>query len=362
MRPTPLLVSALAVSALLALPFAARAQAPGAASAAPDLGTPAPATAPAPAPASFAGQPIDVSPPPEVKAAAQQRKHGIFPLWGDAVRAKGFDLPNPYSVMVNYYYQDSNLDIGNLKLGLNGGPMQDFSGVIQIPDANAHASALAVRPAIMVFPFLSFYGVFSSGATETKVHVVSPVFPAVDFNTTAKSGAQVLTLGATFQMAYRGIFGVADFNWAVSDVERLADLVGANMLSFRLGRAWTLNAQGRKLALWAGTAGQVIDVETKGSVRLGAVLPPGAIDGSRCATLPPGRLQDQCLALANGVANAANDATVQYKLDKKPEHVWNYLAGAQFALDRSWAFRTEASFLNGRTSFLLGTEYSFDIY
>ena len=346
MRPTPLLLSA-----LLTFPVAVRAQAQGAPRS-PDLQV-APA---APAAATPAAQPVDVVAPPEVKAPAEKRKHGIFPLWGDEVRAKGFELPNPYSVMVNYYYQESHLEIGNLHLGYNGGPKQDFSEIIQIPDAKAQASALAVRPAIMVLPFLSLYGVFSSGKTQTDVHVTSPALP-VDFRTTAKSGAQVLTLGATFQMAYRGIFGVADFNWAVSDVDRLADLVGANMLSFRLGRAWTLNAQGRKIALWVGTAGQVIDVDTSGSVRLQSVIPP--LSGNNCASLPP-RLQARCQELVNKINDP--NATVDYSLDKKPEHVWNYLAGAQFALDRNWAFRTEASFLNGRTSFLLGTEYAFDIY
>jgi hypothetical protein len=311
----------------------------------PDLRATATAT---PAPATVAA-PAASAPEPA------RKKHGLFPLWGDAVRSKGFDLPNPYTVMVNYYYQQSEIVVDNLQLGFNGGPMRDFSGLVQVPEAKARASALAVRPAIMVFPFLSFYGVFSSGSTHTDVRVTSPVLP-IDFDTVAESGAQVLTLGATFQMGYRGFFGVADFNAAVSDVERLADLVGANMLSFRLGYAYALNERGRKVALWAGTAGQVIDVETSGQVRLSSVLPPAAVD---CATVPrplEGRCQDLQAAIRDP------NATVEYSLDKKPLHVWNMVLGGQFALDRNWAFRTEVTFLNGRTSVLAGTEYAFDIY
>jgi hypothetical protein len=37
------------------------------------------------------------------------------------------------------------------------------------------------------------------------------------------------------------------------------------------------------------------------------------------------------------------------------------VAGAQFALDRNWYFRMEFGFLGSRTSFLVGTEYKFDI-
>jgi hypothetical protein len=304
---------------------------------------------------------------PQVKAQPKA-KHGIFPLWGDKVRAKGFDLPEPYGVMVNYYYQRSDIRISNLKLGVNGGPMADFSNLISIPEATTQASALAIRPSLMVLPFFSVYGVFSSGATQTDIHMTEPV----DFRTTAKSGAQVLALGGTFQMGYRGFFGVADFNAAVSDVERLADTVGANMLSFRLGKSFKLNETGRGLAVWAGTAGQVLQVETKGSVKLAEVLPPpdpGRVDEAqaRCDAIPPQQAvrQQVCNQVVDELRGWSNgsdpQAQVDYSLDKKPAHVWNMVLGAQYALDRNWMFRFEASFLGGRTSFLAGTEYRFDI-
>jgi len=166
----------------------------------------------------------------------------------------------------------------------------------------------------------------------------------------------VLSLGATFQMGYKGFFGVADFNGSVSDVQRLADTVGANMLSFRLGYNHKLNEEGRSVAVWAGTAGQVIDVATDGSVRLAEVLPPPT--SNTCSNLPPGK-QSFCNALVAAISDP--NATVSYSLDKKPLHVWNMILGAQFALDRLWHFRVETTFLGGRTSFLAGTEYRFDI-
>ncbi len=340
---------AILLAALAAAPLAVRAgDVAPAAQRAPDLAAAAsPAATPGPAP-------IAVAEP--AAAPAAKKKHGIFPLWGDAVRAKGFDLPNPYSVMFNYYYQSSELTINNLQLQFNNRPSRNYDALIQIPNAKATGSALSIRPAIMVFPFLSFYGVFSTGSTHTDVSVRSPVIPELAFDTTAKSGVQVLALGATFQLGYRGFFGVADFNGAVSDVERLADTVGANLLSFRLGYSYKLNEDGRKLAAWVGTAGQVIDVKTEGSVRLQSVLPPITHD---CTTAPL-PLRGACQDLVD----ALNDpnATVKYKLDKKPKNVWNMLVGAQYALDRNWAFRFEASFLGGRYSFFGGTAYEFDIY
>ena len=37
------------------------------------------------------------------------------------------------------------------------------------------------------------------------------------------------------------------------------------------------------------------------------------------------------------------------------------ILGTQFALDRAWHFRFETTFLNGRTTFLVATEYRFDV-
>jgi hypothetical protein len=220
----------------------------------------------------------------------------------------------------------------------------------------------------MVFPFLSVYAVFSVGDTQTNVQISEVLGQPVDYSTVAKSGAQVLSLGATFQMGYKGFFGVADFNGSVSDVDRLADTVGANMLSFRLGYNKKLNAKGRGLAVWAGTAGQVLEVETKGSVRLGDVVPPPSqetIAGiqAQCDAIPlteAGR-KAACNAIVRALQDYDGNATVEYSLDKKPAGVWNMILGAQFAVDRAWQLRFESTFLNGRTTFLGAVEYRFDI-
>jgi hypothetical protein len=301
-------------------------------------------------------------PAPAAPAAAKTR-HGFFPIWGDKVRAKGFDLPEPFGFMVNYYNQKSDIEITNLKLGFNGGPMYDASGLISIPEAKTEASALAIRPNVMILPFFSVYAVYAVGDTATNVNV--QVADALSFDTLAESGAQVTTIGGTLQGGYKGFFGVADFNASVSDVDRLADAVGANMLSFRVGYNHKLNPNGRGVAIWAGTAGQVLEVETKGSVRLGDVIPPpsqAAIDDARarCATLGLAQ-QAACNAIVDRIEGYDPNTTVEYSLNKKPAGVWNMVLGAQFALDRNWQFRFETSFLNGRTTYLAATEYRFDI-
>jgi hypothetical protein len=316
------------------------------------------------APVPESGSPYAQPLPPE--AATPKDDGPLFPLWGDKVRKAGFDLPPALGVMVNYYYQKSSILISDLQLGVNNGPLHDAS-FIQFGESTAHANALAIRPSLMVFPFLSFYTVISSGNSVTEVNITSPT----TFSTKATSGAFVVSLGATAQFGYKGFFVVADFNGSVADVDRISDLMGSNLLSFRGGYNYRFGKPGQSFSFWLGTSGQVIGLETQGSVKLADVLPPpsqATIDGinARCAEFRPNDPRGQaCQDIADKLQEWRNGtdpaASVQYSLNKKPKDVWNMVAGAQFALDRNWYFRIEVGFLGSRTSFLAGTEYKFDL-
>ena len=303
--------------------------------------------------------------PPETSAPAEDGGP-LFPLWGDKVRKAGFDLPPAFGVMVNYYYQKSSIRISDLQLGVNDGPLRDAS-FIQFGDSTAHASALAVRPSFMLFPFLTFYTVISSGSSVTEVNITAPT----TFTTKAESGAMVVSLGVTGQFGYKGFFGVVDFNGSVADVDRISDLMGSNLLSFRLGYNYRFSKPGRGFSFWLGSSGQVIGLDTNGSVKLADVIPPpsqSTIDqiNARCAEFRPSDPRGQACQDFAGKLQEWRDGTdpaasVQYSLKKKPKDVWNMLVGAQFALDRNWYFRTEVGFLGSRTSVLVGTEYKFDL-
>ena len=321
---------------------------------------------PAQTASSAQAPPAAVQPLPPETTTAAAHEGPLFPLWGDKVRKAGFDLPPAFGVMVNYYYQKSSILISDLQLGVNNGPLHDAS-FIQFGDSTAHANALAIRPSFMLLPFLSFYTVISSGNSVTEVNITSPT----PFSTKASSGAFVVSLGATAQFGYKGFFGVVDFNASVADVDRISDLMGSNLLSFRLGYNYRFGRPGQSFSGWLGTSGQVIGVDTNGSVKLADVIPPpsqATIDqiNARCAEFRPNDPRGQACQDIAGKLQAWRDGTepaasVQYSLKKKPKDVWNMLVGAQFALDRNWYFRVEVGFLGSRTSFLVGTEYRFDI-
>jgi hypothetical protein len=290
--------------------------------------------------------------------------HGLFPLWGDKARERGYDLGDPYGVMPYYYYQRSKILIDDLKLGINNGPLFDAS-FIQLGIADAKANAFGLRPNLLVLPFFTVYLVYTAGHTETKVPIEEPF----SFVSTASSPASVLGIGATLQYGYKGFFGVADFNGTVADVERISDLVGGNMLSFRVGYARNLGTNGKRLAVWLGTAGQVISTETSGSVLIADVVGPPSQSTAdniqaRCDALRPvDPRKEPCNNFSTKIQDWANgnapDTSIQYSLTKNPVDIWNMLAGVQYSLNHTWHFRAEASFIGGRTSLLLATEYRF---
>src|SRR4029434_3121704 len=96
------------------------------------------------------------------------------------------------------------------------------------------------------------------------------------FTTKAASGAFVVSLGVTAQFGYKGFFGVADFNGSVADVDRISDLMGSNLLSFRVGYNYRFGRPGQSFSFWLGTSGQVIGLEANGSVKLAGVIPAPA--------------------------------------------------------------------------------------
>jgi hypothetical protein len=81
----------------------------------------------------------------------------IFPIWGKKAIARGFDLPYPVGINLNYLYMNQDIAISNLGLGFNDTQMQavDF---ITFDKADSRISTVNTRLDLWVFPFLSVYG------------------------------------------------------------------------------------------------------------------------------------------------------------------------------------------------------------
>jgi hypothetical protein len=84
----------------------------------------------------------------------------VLPVMGKKAVARGFDLPYPVGVSMQYFWQQSDIIIDNLKVGFNYGQMYELDEVVRFDKARATTGAITVRPDFWLFPFLDVYGIF----------------------------------------------------------------------------------------------------------------------------------------------------------------------------------------------------------
>ncbi len=54
----------------------------------------------------------------------------VFPIWGDRVYKKGFDIPYPAGIMLTTFAVSQKMVIDEISLGVNESEMVDFSDII----------------------------------------------------------------------------------------------------------------------------------------------------------------------------------------------------------------------------------------
>ena len=99
----------------------------------------------------------------------------LFPIWGQKVVAKGFELPLPVGINVQYLYNFQEIEIGNLQLGVNNGGLVNVSDFIDVGQSFVSTNSLQIRPDLWVLPFLNVYGIFGVGTNAIDVTVGKPV-------------------------------------------------------------------------------------------------------------------------------------------------------------------------------------------
>ena len=61
------------------------------------------------------------------------------------------------------------------------------------------------------------------------------------------------------------------------------------------------------------------------------------------------------------MAASNGEATVKYKISKKPAQEWNMIIGGQYQIDKHWQVRAELGGLGNRKSLLISANYRFGI-
>jgi hypothetical protein len=326
-----------------------------------------------------------------------------LPIWGKKVAQKGYKLPYSAGISVNYFWQESDLVINNLKIGFNNGPQYNLDEVVRFNNAVAEANAVNIRPDIWLLPFLNVYGIFGKGKSSTSIDAGIWV-PDADnnwsevFALSTKADFDITTMGfgMTPTIGVGGGWLALDMNMTWSDVDALDKPAFVFIFGPRMGKTFKFKKPDSNVAVWAGAFRVHLKSETKGSLSLGEVLPlEGAqakVDAGLESVAAKQILVDDWwnglsnveqanpanaakyatanraleaaggfLSTLDGALSTAGTSTVQYSLEKAPADKWNFIVGAQYQYNRHWMLRAEYGFLGTRKQFLTSFQYRFGL-
>jgi hypothetical protein len=187
-----------------------------------------------------------IATPCEAVAEAVEPITRTLPIWGEKVRAMGYDLPLPFGAGVNLVYMEQGIDIRNLKIGF-GNANRKIERVT-FSNASAEDKAATARLDLWLLPFANIYGIIGhlDGKAELDVNLpgitvdvpgigsVPIVDPAtlnfdIDYNGTTFGG------GITLAGGYKNFFGSLDANYTYSDINLVDGDIKTLTVSPRVG-------------------------------------------------------------------------------------------------------------------------------
>ena len=262
-----------------------------------------------------------------------------LPIWGEKVRAMGYELPLPFGAGVNLVYMEQGIDIRNLKIGF-GNADQKIERVT-FSDASAKDKAATARLDLWLLPFANIYGIvgYIDGKTELDVNlpgitvdvpIIGPVpvlDPAtinfnIDYNGTTFGG------GITLAGGYKNFFGSLDANYTYSDIDLVDGDIKTLTISPRLGVLVDPSFIKGSFALWIGAMYMDYKQTVTDSVNLQELdsrLPAVELD---------------------------------FEIDIKNEERWNFLMGGQWEITKRWQITAEGG-VGNRRQIVLGSSFRF---
>ncbi|MBK7411659.1 MAG: hypothetical protein IPI29_03795 [Ignavibacteria bacterium] len=302
----------------------------------------------------------------DVKQRASEYDY-IFPIWGKDVMERGFDVPYPAGANLIGMYITQPIDIGQLQLGLNGGPLVPVPS-ITFGENSSTVYTGNLRVDLWLFPFLNVYGMYGIAQANTTVNVTTPIA----FTSSVDQPGKYYGVGVTSAFGVWGHWASIDINWAWADLEKLSEPVLTNIIGLRMGHTFPLDNKGMKLAAWVGFMKAEVASVTNGSIALSEALPPDAVQKveefyenyqtsewySNLAKWQQAAVDEMFGKLSEG--QPLQNATVQYDIDKALAVPTNFLVGLQWEINKEWLVRTEAG-LFGRWSAMLNINYRFRI-
>ncbi len=296
----------------------------------------------------------------------------LLPIWGQKAYQKGFDIPYPTGLMVNYFYVKQGLIIDNMRLGLQTQnidlPLTEVD-FIDFGENLSTASTVMFRPDVWVFPFLNVYGIFGTGSSKTEVNLQFPI----ELKSVVEQNVRTSGFGITAAGGLGPVWLALDGNITWTKPELLDEPVKVETFGIRLGHNFVNKSKPyQNFGVWVGAMSVALGANTVGEIKLNEALPPETWERAdqivatyddwynNTATIAQRAIADQTLGpIVDAIGAADGEAIIRYGLDKRAKQKWNGIIGAQFQLDKNWMFRTEGGIIGDRKSLLLSLNWRF---
>lgn len=296
----------------------------------------------------------------------------VFPIYGDKVYKRGFDIPFPFGIMINTFYADQEMEISNIRIGVKTpdttlGPA-DLSNVIVFDKVQAKAYNINARFDMWLFPFLNVNAMVGYlPKASTAVSLSKPV----QISTNPEQSGFMYGIGLMGAGGVGPVWLQADYNLTWADMELLDNKVFTQVAGLRMGHVFPLKHDAEKnISLWIGTMGIFLNSETLGEVKLDDLfpgIPQSKIDEIKQSysnwyngLKPPeqkviDKIMEKLQEKVNGID--VSGTSIVYELDKKAKSPWAGLIGMQYQISKKWQLRSECQFIGSRFSLLASINY-----
>jgi hypothetical protein len=224
-----------------------------------------------------------------------RRWSSFLPIFGEALREQGFDLPLPFGLSANYVRIERDIDVDDIQIGINGGPQRSVSSFLQV-DSDSAVDVLIARVDVWLLPFLNVYayGGWQRNDSSVDVFVTIPT-PGpggpLEFRVQDDGEIEGPVYGTGIALAggYEQFFVTGTIDFAFAEFDEFDSRFEGRIYGLRTG--W--NGEIHEVGVRAWTGFNYFGTDTK-------------IDGS---------------------VNIPAIGQVRFEVDQGPQHPWNGLIG-----------------------------------